>query len=105
MTTFHLELYVIGQSVKSEMAIANVERICRDRLPGRYRLDIIDVLDHPEAAEEANIIATPTLIRKNPVPVRRVIGDLSPTEAVLAGLGIDAVPVAIPDNEGSDRNG
>lgn len=85
---FHLQLYVIGQSVKAATAIANAERICRERLAGRYRLDVVDVLDQPDAAEEANIIATPTLIRRTPEPVRRLIGDLSSTEAVLIGLGI-----------------
>jgi circadian clock protein KaiB len=94
METLHLELYVIGQSARSLAAIANLERICRDHVAGRFELVIVDVLDHPEAAEEANIVATPTLIRRKPGPVKRVVGDLSLTEAVLRGLGIDDAPVA-----------
>ena len=104
MENFHLELYVVGRSGKSLDAISNLERICHDRLAGRYRLDIIDILDHPDAAEDANIVATPTLIRRTPEPVRRLIGDLSPTDAVLNGLGIEPAPVATPD-EGSKPHG
>ncbi len=97
MEDFHFELYVVGQSTRSVAAIANLERICRSRLAGRYRLDIIDVLDSPDAAEEANIVATPTLIRRAPTPVRRLVGDLSPTDTVLAGLGIEPGPAEISD--------
>ncbi len=91
MVTIHLELYVVGQSTRSIAAIANLERICREHLDGRFDLDlvIVDVLDHPEAAEAANIVATPTLIRRAPTPVRRLVGDLSLTDAVLRGLGIE----------------
>lgn len=84
-----LELYVVGQSARSITAIRNLERICRERLPGRVTVTIVDVLDHPEAAESANIIATPTLIRRSPAPVRRFVGDLSATDVVLHGLGIE----------------
>ncbi len=104
MQDFHLQLYVVGRSVRSVAAIANLQRICRERLGGRYRLDIIDILDHPDAAEDANIVATPTLIRRAPVPLRRLIGDLSMTDAVLIGLGIEAEPVAISD-EGTAPHG
>jgi circadian clock protein KaiB len=96
----HLELYVVGQSTRSLTAISNLERICREHLDGRFELTIVDVLDHPEAAELANIVATPTLIRRVPVPVRRLVGDLSNTEVVLRGLGIEAAPVA-PSNGGN----
>ena len=94
METLHLELYVVGRSMRSLAAIAKLEQICRDHLEGRYRLSIIDVLDHPEAAEAANIVATPTLIRRSPAPVRRLVGDLSPTDIVLLGLGIEDEPDA-----------
>jgi circadian clock protein KaiB len=97
MDTLHLELYVIGQSTRSLTAIANLERICREHLEGQFELTIVDVLDHPEAAEAANIIATPTLIRRAPAPVRRLVGDLSLTELVLLGLGIADKTAATPD--------
>jgi circadian clock protein KaiB len=84
-----LELYVVGQSARSLAAIANLEHICQRRLRGRYQLTIVDVLDQPEAAEVANIVATPTLIRRSPRPIRRMVGDLSLTEVVLRGLGIE----------------
>lgn len=89
MEMLHLELYIVGQSARSVAAIANLERICRSHLDGRYRLTIVDVLEQPDAAETANIVATPTLIRRAPAPVRRLVGDLSPTDIVLRGLGID----------------
>ena len=90
MTTLQLELYVTGRSMRSEAAIANLERILvRSRLEGRYQLVIVDVLDQPDAAEAANIVATPTLIRRSPAPVRRLVGDLSPMETVLFGLGLE----------------
>jgi circadian clock protein KaiB len=84
-----LELYVVGRSPNSEAAVANLRRICEERLAGRYELLIIDVLENPEAAEAANIVATPTLIKRAPPPPRRIVGDLSATDAVLRGLGID----------------
>ncbi len=90
MTTLQLELYVTGRSMRSEAAIANLERILvRSRLEGRYQLVIVDVLDQPDAAEAANIVATPTLIRRSPTPVRRLVGDLSPLDTVLFGLGLE----------------
>jgi circadian clock protein KaiB len=89
MDLVRLELYVVGRSARSLAAIANLERLCRSHLAGRYRLTIVDVLDQPEAAETANIVVTPTLIRQAPLPVRRLLGDLSQTDRVLHGLGID----------------
>ena len=86
MPTFLLKLYVAGQTPRAEAAIANLRRICEQELDGRYELEIIDVLDHPELAEDARILATPTLIKQLPPPLRRVIGDLSDTEKVLLGL-------------------
>jgi circadian clock protein KaiB len=100
--TVHLELYVVGQSARSLAAIANLERICRSWLEGRYELMIVDVLDHPEAAEAANIVATPTLIRRAPTPVRRLVGDLSPTDVVLRGLGLEDDARAVPGEETRD---
>jgi circadian clock protein KaiB len=97
METFELELYVVGQSARSLAAIANLEKICRSHLEGNYQLRIVDVLENPEAAEAANVLATPTLIRRAPRPVRRLIGDLSPTDIVLRGLGIEDVSPVPPE--------
>ncbi len=72
------------------MAIANLNRICKDQLADAYRLEIIDVLKQPELAEADRILATPTLIKELPPPLRRIIGDLSDTEKVLVGLEVRA---------------
>lgn len=89
MSAFRLELYVIGRSAKSQDAEANVRRLCEERLAGRYQLDVTDVLENPEAAESANIVATPTLVRWAPLPVRVIVGDLSLVRALERGLGLD----------------
>ena len=81
-----LKLYVTGSSPRAQVAIANLRRICEQELNGAYELEIIDVLEHPQVAEDAQILATPTLIKQLPPPLRRVIGDLSDTEKVLLGL-------------------
>lgn len=83
---FVLKLYITGKSAKAKQAIANLRRICDDELHGRYDLQIIDVLEHPELAENDKILATPTLIKRLPPPLRRVIGDLSDKHKVLLGL-------------------
>lgn len=83
-----LELYVAGGSLNSAQAIENLRRICEERLSGRYSLEVIDVLEDPQAAEAANILATPTLIRRLPQPVHLLVGDLSRTQQVLQGLGL-----------------
>lgn len=70
------------------MAIANLRRLCEHELKGEYHLEIIDVLEHPQAAEDARILATPTLIKQLPPPLRRVIGDLSDKDKVLLGLEV-----------------
>ncbi|HXG90595.1 MAG TPA: circadian clock KaiB family protein [Vicinamibacterales bacterium] len=81
-----LELYIVGHAPNSVTAVANLTRLCENQLLGRYQLQIIDVLEHPEAAEAANIVATPTLVRRAPAPVRRIVGDLSHVETVLDTL-------------------
>jgi circadian clock protein KaiB len=81
-------LYVTGKTSKAEIAIANLRRICDEELPGKYELEIIDVLEQPQLAEDEKILATPTLIKKLPPPLRRVIGDLSDREKVLLGLEV-----------------
>lgn len=83
-----LVLYVAGQTPKSLSAIANLERICSDHLPGRYRVEVVDLRKSPQLAREHNIIAIPTLVRELPTPIRKIIGDLSDSEKVLVHLKI-----------------
>ena len=88
-TTQHiLKLYVAGQSPKSIKAIANLKKICEENLQGLYELEVIDLYQHPHLAQGDQIVAVPTLIRKLPEPLKRIIGDLSDTERVLVGLDI-----------------
>ena len=88
MSTYLLKLYITGTSPRAEAAIRNLQRICDEELHGRYELEIIDVLEKPEAAESDRVLATPTLIKQLPPPLRRVIGDLSDREEVLLGLEV-----------------
>jgi circadian clock protein KaiB len=81
-----LRLYVAGQTEKSVAAIENLRRICEEHLPGKYKIDVIDLLQNPQRASGDQIVAIPTLVRKLPNPVRRIIGDLSNTERTLVGL-------------------
>ena len=90
LSRYLLKLYVAGESVRSSAAIANLRRICEHDLQGRYELEIIDVFESPDQAEDARILATPTLVKALPPPLRRVIGDLSDKEKVL--LGLELVP-------------
>jgi circadian clock protein KaiB len=83
-----LKLYVTGTSPRTSTAISNLQRICEQELEGRYELEIIDVLEYPQLAEDEKILATPTLIKQLPPPLRRVIGDLSDKEKVLFGLEV-----------------
>ncbi len=86
--TYVLRLYVTGASPRAQVAIANLRRICEQELRGQYELEVIDVLEHPQRAEDDKILATPTLIKQLPPPLRRVIGDLSDKEKVLLGLEV-----------------
>src|SRR4051812_31132773 len=90
MPKFVFKLFVMGQSPRSQRAVANLRRLCEDELRDTYDLDVIDVLERPQAAEDARILATPTLVKELPLPARRVIGDLSDPEQVL--LGLDLTP-------------
>jgi circadian clock protein KaiB len=81
-----LRLYVAGQTEKSIAAIENLRRICEEHLPGRYKIDVIDLLQNPELASGDQIVVVPTLVRRVPNPVKRIIGDLSNTERTLVGL-------------------
>jgi circadian clock protein KaiB len=83
-----LRLYVAGQTPKSLRAIDNLQRICEDELVGRYQIEIIDLVQHPQRARDDEIIAVPTLVRQLPRPLRKIIGDLSDTSKVLVGLQI-----------------
>ena len=85
---WELRLYVAGQTPKSIRATANLKLLCEERLKGRYRIEVIDLLEHPQLASGEQIVAVPTLVRKLPMPLRRVIGDLSNTLQVLVGLDL-----------------
>ena len=88
--TWELRLYVAGQTPKSVTALANLKNYCEQYLKGRYSLEVIDLLVNPQLAEGDQILAIPTLVRKVPVPIRKIIGDLSNHERVLVGLDIRA---------------
>ncbi len=85
---YKLRLYVAGQTQKSMEAFENLKRIAEEHLKGRYQIEIIDLLKNPQLAIGDQIVATPTLVRKLPPPMRKIIGDLSNTERVLVGLDI-----------------
>jgi circadian clock protein KaiB len=85
---YNLRLYVAGQTTKSMTAIKNLERVCETHLAGRYKIEVIDLVQHPRLAAGDQILAIPTLVRRLPAPLKRVIGDLSNTEKVLVGLDI-----------------
>jgi circadian clock protein KaiB len=83
-----LRLYVAGQTPKCVTALANLQQLCEERLAGRYRIEVIDLLKNPQLAKGDQILAIPTLVRKLPEPIRKIIGDLSNTERVLVGLDL-----------------
>lgn len=85
---FELRLYVAGQTPKSITALSNLKKICSEHLEGRYRLHVIDLMEKPQLAKGDQILAIPTLVRKLPQPMRKIIGDLSDTERVLIGLDV-----------------
>ncbi len=86
--SFMLRLYITGQTPNSIRAIKNLERICEEELTGQFELKIIDILKEPQLAENDKIIATPTLVKELPPPLRKIIGDLSNTDKVLLGLDL-----------------
>ncbi len=83
-----LRLYVTGMTMRSMQAIANLRAICETRLQGRYELEVVDIYQHPRLARDEQIVAAPTLIRKLPLPLRRMVGNLSEEERVLMGLDL-----------------
>jgi circadian clock protein KaiB len=85
---WELRLYVAGQTARSVTALANLERLCEEHLRGQYHIEVIDVLENPQLARGDQILALPTLVRKLPTPIKKIIGDLSNKERVLIGLDL-----------------
>jgi circadian clock protein KaiB len=85
---YELRLYVAGQTPKSLTAFANLKKICEEHMPGQYEIEVIDLLKKPQLASGDQILAIPTLVRKLPEPIKKIIGDLSNTERVLVGLDL-----------------
>lgn len=85
---WELRLYIAGHSARSMAALGNLEKICEERLKGKYRIEVIDLLKNPQLARGDQILAVPTLVRKLPEPIKKIIGDLSNTERVLVGLDL-----------------
>jgi circadian clock protein KaiB len=88
---WELRLYVAGQTPKALAAFTNLKKICEEHLAGKYRIEVIDLLENPRLAHGDQIVALPTLVRKLPPPMRKIIGDLSNTERVLVGLDLRPV--------------
>jgi len=88
MVKYWLKLYITGQTPRSRRAIENLRCICEEELHGQYDMTVIDVLDRPQLAEDEKILATPTVVKELPAPMRRIIGDLSDAESVLLGLDL-----------------
>lgn len=93
--TWELRLYVAGKTAKSVTALDNLKRYCEEHLQGKYQIEVIDLLEHPQLAEGDQIFATPTLVKKFPQPVRNIIGDLSNEEKVLVGLNVRPVKAVL----------
>jgi circadian clock protein KaiB len=89
---YKLRLFITGSTARSVRAIENMRRICEENLQGRYDLEVVDVYQNPEATKELQVVATPTLVKVLPEPLRRIIGDLSDTERVFAGLDLVPLP-------------
>lgn len=90
-TTWRLRLYVAGQTPKSITALANLKRLCDSHLAGRYRIEVVDLVNQPHLARRDDIVVVPTLVRQLPPPIRKIIGDLSNVERVLVGLNVQPV--------------
>ena len=85
---WELRLYVAGQTPKSVAAFNNLKRLCEEHLPGRYQIEVIDLMENPQLAAGDQIVAIPTLVRKLPAPLRKIVGDLRNTERALVGLDL-----------------
>lgn len=92
--SYTLRLYIAGQTPKSLVAFANLRKLCEEHLAGRYRIEVIDLVAHPQLAQGDQIVAIPTLVRKLPPPLKKIIGDLSNTERVLVGLDLRPQPTS-----------
>ena len=92
MKNWELRLYVAGQTPKSMAAFSNLKKLCEEHLQGQYRIEVIDLLENPALAKGDQILAIPTLVRKLPQPIKKIIGDLSNKERVLVGLNL--IPAA-----------
>jgi circadian clock protein KaiB len=88
VVSWDLRLYVTGQSPNSIRAIENLRRACEEHMPGRYQIQVVDLLENPRLAADDQILAVPTVVRKLPVPIRKIVGDLSDTDRLLVGLQI-----------------
>jgi circadian clock protein KaiB len=97
---WELRLYVAGQTPRSLTAFANLKQICEDHLKGRYRIQVVDLVATPQLSKGDQILAIPTLVRKLPEPVRKIIGDLSDTERVL--IGLDLLPTQFQPTMGNE---
>ncbi len=99
---WRLRLYVAGQTPKSLIAFANLKRLCEERLKDRYTIEVIDLLEQPQLAKDDQILAIPTVVRKLPAPMRKIIGDLSNTEHVLIGMDLVVQADRFPTGPGSE---
>ena len=90
--SWNLRLYVAGQTPRSLTAFANLKRLCEEHLAGRYNIEVIDLLKQPHLAQGDQIVAIPTLVRKLPTPIKRIVGDLSNSERVLVGMDLKPMP-------------
>lgn len=88
---WELKLYIAGKTIKSQTALRNLKKYCEEHLKGKYKLEVIDLLKKPQLAEGDQIFAVPTLVKKVPEPIRKIIGDLSNEEKVLVGLNIVSI--------------
>jgi circadian clock protein KaiB len=86
--SYRLRLYVAGQTPKSTLAFKNLKHICEEHLQGRYEIEVIDLIENPQLAQGDQILAVPTLVRRLPEPIKKIIGDLSNTDRVLVGLDL-----------------
>ena len=103
VANYCLRLFITGTTPKCTRAIMNIRAICEENLPGRYDLEVIDIYQHPDQAKPEQIVVTPTLVKKLPLPFRKMIGDLSDSERVL--LGLDIVRRSISANRSEKEHG
>ncbi|HWG42964.1 MAG TPA: circadian clock protein KaiB [Gemmataceae bacterium] len=104
MSKYLLKLYVTGQTPRSYRAIENLRRLCEEELRGQYEMHVIDVLERPQLAEDEKILATPTVVKELPAPIRRIIGDLSDAEKVLLGLDLQPYAPISDDSSGKEES-